>query len=161
LFATSPIRRFFLCPLAKPHQNLTVLVDGDAFGINELFLERLQLLVVEMKLELECPVGDPLAGPEQGHDLVKQLKKIHDGLSDTSSSALGLFHVGGDKLLGRSGALAYRCSATPLWRAGRHPTGPLHSFRHYGGLHGFTASPRCLRYISSRQAKSGANVADR
>jgi hypothetical protein len=38
-----------------------------------------------MKLELERAVGDALARPEQGHHLVKHLKKIHDELSDGSS----------------------------------------------------------------------------
>src|SRR5437867_13201307 len=72
---------------ADPYQHFAVFVCGDALRLDELFLKRLQVLVVQMKLELEGAIGDPPAGPQQGHDLVQYLIKVHHWPSESASSS--------------------------------------------------------------------------
>src|SRR4030095_4998732 len=65
-------------------------VCGYTLGLDELFFERLQVLIIELELELERTIGDPPAGPQQGHDLIKDLIKVHHRPSESvSSSAIG------------------------------------------------------------------------
>src|SRR5206468_6306747 len=48
------------------------------------------VFIVKLKLKLERAVGKPPAGPQQGHDLIKYLIKVHhQPPSSASSSAIG------------------------------------------------------------------------
>jgi hypothetical protein len=50
---------------ARPDQHVTVLVDGDALGLDELGFQVLQVLVVEIEAAFERTIGDPPLALEQ------------------------------------------------------------------------------------------------
>src|SRR5215510_5859546 len=68
---------FLLWHTACPDQHFAVFIDSDTLRLDELFLERLQVLVVQLELELERTIGDPPAGSQQDYDLVQYLIKVH------------------------------------------------------------------------------------
>jgi hypothetical protein len=46
-------------------------------GIDEFVLERLDRIIVQLELQLQDPIGDPSAAPEQLDDLVDHCKEVH------------------------------------------------------------------------------------
>jgi hypothetical protein len=71
---------------SDPDEDFPGLVDGEPFRLDQGFLECLQLLVVELELELEHPIGHPAAALEQGDCLVHDLFKGHHRTSASVAS---------------------------------------------------------------------------
>jgi hypothetical protein len=55
----------------------TVLIDGEPFGFDTLRLEVFQVVVVQVELTLECPIGHPPLTLEQLDDLRQHLIELH------------------------------------------------------------------------------------
>src|SRR5262249_52668413 len=61
----------------RPDQDPAVLIDRQSFGIDEFFLERLQVVVVQMEANFERPIGKPLLPLEQFLYLGQEFVKRH------------------------------------------------------------------------------------
>jgi hypothetical protein len=61
----------------SPHQHSSVLFDREVVDLNQFLFEGLQGLVIQMKLELQRPVGDPATLGEELLDLVQHVIEVH------------------------------------------------------------------------------------
>src|SRR5215813_8555923 len=89
-FPDSPVLRFFPRPFAGPHQDGAVLVDRQPSGLDDLFLEVRDVVVVEVELALERSVGHPPLAPQQFEHLLDHRRKLHDEPSTKKGSHTGL-----------------------------------------------------------------------
>jgi hypothetical protein len=55
-------------------------------GVDELVLERFELLVVQVELELERPIRYTLSTPQDVENLLDHLVKVHDRFSPNAVS---------------------------------------------------------------------------
>jgi len=55
--------------------------------IDKFVLERLDLVIVQLQLQLQNPIGDPTAAPEQLDDLVDHRKEVHHRPSTCACAA--------------------------------------------------------------------------
>ena len=63
--------------VTRPHEHLPLLIDGELLDANQLNFQILQVVVIELKLALECPIGDPLPLTEEVKNLIEEGVKVH------------------------------------------------------------------------------------
>ena len=64
--------------IAEPHEHLPLLIDGELLDANELNFHIFQVVVIELKLALEGPIGDPLALAQKVNHLIEKGVKVED-----------------------------------------------------------------------------------
>ena len=60
-----------------PDQDTAVLIHCQALAVNEFVLEGLEVLVIELEVQLEGPIGQASPPLQHGHRLVQHLLKGH------------------------------------------------------------------------------------
>jgi hypothetical protein len=78
-----------------PDQYVTILVHGNALGVDELFLEHRQNLVIQAKLELQRAVGNPATLAKELDDLIEDLKEFHPHASKRADAVPDWPGIGG------------------------------------------------------------------
>jgi hypothetical protein len=63
--------------LTRPDQHTTLFIHSHALAVDEFLLERLQRLIIELKLHLERPVRHPLALTEEVNNLIEDGIQVH------------------------------------------------------------------------------------
>jgi hypothetical protein len=63
---------------AGPAQAAAGIIDHLGMGVEEFVCERFQLVVVELKLELEGAIGDAPALPQKVEELIEHGVEVHD-----------------------------------------------------------------------------------
>ena len=61
----------------RPDQDTVVLIHRQALAVNDLVLEGLEVLVIELEVQLEGPIGQASTPLQHGHCLVQHLLKGH------------------------------------------------------------------------------------
>src|SRR5262249_44875748 len=69
-----------------PDQHRSLLVNRELLCLDKFRLQVFQVRIIQIKLPLQCPIGDPLVLLEPVDDLGKDLLKCHDCPSVNSSS---------------------------------------------------------------------------
>src|SRR4029450_3909994 len=91
LWCLRPLRSDCL-GIADPDQNSAILVRPDTLGINQFFLEHIEVLVIQIEAHLQCSIGHPSLAFEEGDDLFEDVVKRHDRhSSNASNNALASF----------------------------------------------------------------------
>src|SRR5262245_53982961 len=61
----------------RPDQEATVLISRELLGLDEFLFEGFEGLLIQVELELQCPVGHALPLTEQGNHLIEDGVKVH------------------------------------------------------------------------------------
>src|SRR5262249_24374437 len=69
----------------SPHQHTIVLIDRQALGMDDLFLQILDVRIVYAKLSFQGTIRHPALALEQCEDLSNHLVEIHHRLSESTS----------------------------------------------------------------------------
>jgi hypothetical protein len=87
----SGARRGMCRSSAGPDQDSAILIYGQLFGVNEIFLEVLQQVVIELEAAFEDAVGEALLLLEEGENLGQDGIIIHyrPSICDRAASAWG------------------------------------------------------------------------
>src|SRR4029450_1372957 len=72
--------------IADPDQNSAILVRRDTLGINEFFLEHIEVLVIQIEAHLQGAIRHPSLAFEERNNLFQDVIKRHDRSSTNSSS---------------------------------------------------------------------------
>src|SRR5262245_6824993 len=71
---------------AFPDQHLAAFIARDLLALNQLFLERLKLFLVQRELQLQCSIGEPPPLLQEGCNLVDDGVQVHQCCPPNSSS---------------------------------------------------------------------------
>src|SRR5215475_5128061 len=63
--------------LPSPDQNSATLIHRNALGINQLFLEHIQILVIQIEAHLQCTIRHPSLAFEEREDLGENFIEGH------------------------------------------------------------------------------------
>jgi len=72
---------------AGPDQYLAAFIDGDPLPVDQFCCEVGQIVIIELELALQRPIGEPATTLEQGYGLVKNRFKVHYSPFACSSSS--------------------------------------------------------------------------
>src|SRR5215470_1645945 len=72
--------------ITGPYQHTIVFVYCQFFRVDEFVFEVFQVRVIQVKLPLQCPIGDPLVLLEPVDDVGEDLLKCHDCPSVNASN---------------------------------------------------------------------------
>src|SRR5215813_15147508 len=78
--------RWFWCRGTNPDQDSAVFIDSQPLGIDNFFFEILHVVVVEVKLTLQSPIGHTSSTAEDVYDLVEYVVEVHYRPSSNSSN---------------------------------------------------------------------------
>ena len=92
LFAFSPFRLFPTSFFARPHQHFARFVDRQLFGLNQFDLQVLDIPVIQVKLPLQCPVGDPPLALEPRDRVPHHFRKLHTLAALRSPAVLAILY---------------------------------------------------------------------
>src|SRR5215813_12053436 len=76
--------RWFWCRGTNPDQDSAVFIDSQPLGIDDFFFEILHVVVVEVKLTLQSPIGHTSSTAEEVYDLVEYVVEVHYRPSSSS-----------------------------------------------------------------------------
>src|SRR2546422_9770656 len=65
------------CTFPSPDQNSAILVSREALGMDNFFLEVFDVVVINRKASLECPIRHPSLTLEERNDLFENVVKCH------------------------------------------------------------------------------------
>src|SRR5262249_36777383 len=71
----------------SPDQDSSCFIDGQLFGIDEVFLKRFQCLVIKLEAQFEDPIGQALFLLEEGEHLGQDGIIVHHRPSTCASAA--------------------------------------------------------------------------
>src|SRR5215475_5550609 len=71
----------------SPHQHTIVLIDRQALGMDDLFLQILDVCIVHAKLSLQGAIGDASLPLQKCENLSEHLIKIHYRCSTSARAA--------------------------------------------------------------------------
>src|SRR5262249_10391150 len=77
---------WFCFRCTNPDQDSAVFIDSQPLGIDEFFFEILKVVIVEVKLTLQSPIGHTSSTAEDVYNLVEDGIEIHYRPSSSSSN---------------------------------------------------------------------------
>jgi hypothetical protein len=75
-----------VCRCPTPDQDLPLLIYRQLFGVNQVFLECFQRVVIELQAEFEDAIGEALVLLEQRNDLIEDGVVVHHRPSTWASA---------------------------------------------------------------------------
>src|SRR5215468_3904909 len=78
--------RWFCCRCTNPDKDSAVFIDSQSLGIDDFFFEILHVVVVEVNLTLQSPIGHTSSTAEEVYHLVEYRVEVHYRPSSNASS---------------------------------------------------------------------------
>jgi hypothetical protein len=74
---------------ARPDENAALLIPRELLGVDEFLFEGFERFVIQLELDLECPICHTLTLLEEGNHLIEDGVKVHRGSSCTCGRKYG------------------------------------------------------------------------